>query len=248
MHLVASASPDERVVVCADSDWEAARVLDTEIDTGRVLFVSTAVMYDALLSGAPGGAEAQLRELAAVVEDSLAVGYAGVRVVADNTALLAGRDDALDRWLTWEQAADAWQAVRPVTGVCYFAADRVDGDSLAAVGRRHPLTGGIAEPTWFVHHDLVEGVVAPALVGAVEAPDVAEFARIVRTEFASPRVDPARPPLLDLSAATYLHHRAVEAVGAAAMSLRGRPAQLANATRAVGRLCAVMNLPTVQLL
>ena len=98
-----------------------------------------------------------------------------------------------------------------------------------------------------MHHDLVDGVVAPALVGAVEVSDVPEFARVLRTEFALGGADQQRPPLLDLSAATYLHHRAVEAIGAAALSVRGRPARLVNAPSVVARLCDVLNLPAVQL-
>ena len=252
MHVVASAAADERVVVCADPDWDAAELLDDEIESGRVLLLPTAGIYDAVLSGVPGAAQAQLRDFDAVVEGSLSLGYAGVRVVADNTPLLAEPGAPLDRWLEWEQTTDAWQATRPVTGVCYFAAERVDPGALAAVGHRHPLTGGLgAEPNWYVHHDFVDGevdgVVAPALVGAVEVSDVPEFARVMRTEFAIGSADRSQPPLLDLSATTYLHHRAVEAIGAAAVLVRGRPARLVHAPSVVARLCGVLNLPSVQL-
>ena len=39
MHLVASAAPDERVVVCADPEWDGAAALDVEIEAGRVLLL-----------------------------------------------------------------------------------------------------------------------------------------------------------------------------------------------------------------
>ncbi len=248
VHVVASAAAHERVVVCADGDWEAAGALESEIDTGRVLLLPAEGIYDAVLSGAPGSAAAQLREFDTVVQDSLQAGYTAVRVVADNTALLNGPPDVVDRWLVWEQVTDRWQATQPVTGICYFAADQVAGDALAAVGHRHPIVGGLgAEPTWFVHHDLYDGVIGPALVGAVEAFDADELARVMQTEFTLDAAGPGRPPVVDLSGVTYLHHRAVEAIGVAAVRAQSRPARLAEAPSVVARLCGVLNLPTVSL-
>lgn len=195
VHVVAEAAADERVVVCADADWEAAGALGSEIDSGRLLLLPVEGIYDAVLSGVPGSAAAQLREFDTVVQDSVQAGYSAVRVVADNTALLNGSADAVDRWLVWEQVTDRWQATQPVTGICYFAEDQVPDEALAAVARRHPIIGGLGdEPTWFVHHDLYDGVIGPALVGAVEAFDAEELARVMQTEFTLDAAGPGVRP------------------------------------------------------
>lgn len=71
--------------------------------------------------------------------DALRDGYTGLRVVADNSAMLDGPERA-EAWRRWEPVADMFMAAYPVTGVCAFDDERVDPEILSAVLALHHPT------------------------------------------------------------------------------------------------------------
>jgi hypothetical protein len=92
-----------------------------------------------------------------------AEGFTGIRVAADNTALVT--DEAGFRaWLGWELAADQFMAANPVTGLCAFDRDRVAVDRLRHLATLHSLASASSpRPQFrmFVDHDYLraEGII-----------------------------------------------------------------------------------------
>lgn len=62
-----------------------------------------------------GDLDKQRSVFANAVDEALANGYSGIRVVADNTRLIS---EDLNRWIEWESVVDRFIAENPVTGLC----------------------------------------------------------------------------------------------------------------------------------
>ena len=82
---------------------------------------------------------AQRARFAAVLADALAAGFSGIRVAADNSALVTD-DTRLAAWIRWEYVADRFMADNPVTGLCAFDATRVDVNRIRHLTTLHPLS------------------------------------------------------------------------------------------------------------
>ena len=54
-----------------------------------------------------------------VLSEALDDGYAGIRVAADNSSLIATAD-RMTAWLQWERVADELMSEHPITGLCAF--------------------------------------------------------------------------------------------------------------------------------
>jgi hypothetical protein len=89
-------------------------------------------------------AMAQRATFASVLTDALAAAFSGIRVAADNTALVAD-EERLAAWIRWEHVADRFMAERPVTGLCAFDRQQVDVNRLRHLATLHPLSS-CAEP------------------------------------------------------------------------------------------------------
>lgn len=81
----------------------------------------------------------QRATFAAALADALAAGYTGIRVAADNTALVAD-DERLKAWIRWEVVADRFMAENQVTGLCAFDQTKVDVNRLRHLATLHPLS------------------------------------------------------------------------------------------------------------
>jgi hypothetical protein len=176
----------------------------------------------------------QLETFTAVVDEALAQGYDGVRIVADNTPMITGDDDTFRRWLTWEQMADRFLAGRPVVGVCYFDDAGVDGDRLDVLEALHPLTHGRAEePSFRLFVD--NGTVV--VTGEIDGQTIHLLREALATR---PRCHGEL--VVDLGHADFIDHRTLQEFGrwataAAAVELHG-----VNAT--LRRLWHVLDLAT----
>ncbi|MGH3172154.1 MAG: MEDS domain-containing protein [Trebonia sp.] len=89
-------------------------------------------------------AAAQRATFAAALTDALAAGFSGIRVAADNTALVTD-EKRLAAWLRWEHVADRFMAENAVTGLCAFDRQLVDVNQLRHLATLHPLSSS-AEP------------------------------------------------------------------------------------------------------
>lgn len=73
-----------------------------------------------------------------VLAEALAEGYSGIRVAADNTALVT-TPETLVAWHAWEEVADDFMHGHPMTALCSFDAERLAPESLAELLAVHPV-------------------------------------------------------------------------------------------------------------
>lgn len=89
-----------------------------------------------------GGDLAGQRELfASVVTEALRDGFSGVRLVADNTAMMA---NDVERWAEWESVADSLMASNPLAVLCGFDRSRLSLDQVHSMMLLHPRVVGEA--------------------------------------------------------------------------------------------------------
>ncbi|HEV7205483.1 MAG TPA: MEDS domain-containing protein [Jatrophihabitans sp.] len=226
----AAAATDDALVLCldtAETDWDPYRAFDREITSGRLRVVDNATAYAAF--GESDGA-GLLRQWDAVLDQALSDGYGGIRVVADNSAVLTGTDVDFGRWLEWEQRTDRWQAQRPVVGVCWFDRSRVPEDRLAAVTRRHPASVGEVTPTWRLGHEHDDGHVTLVLSGDLDAFDAEDIALALEIELLL--VPDGASIDIDVVDVGYMHHRVLWEVTSTSVADR---LHLRNASPAIRR-------------
>lgn len=91
--------------------------------------------------GASGlvNAAAQRATFTSALADAQAAGFSGIRVAADNSALVTD-ERRLAAWIRWEHVADRFMAERKVTGLCAFDSRRVDVNRLRHLSTLHPLS------------------------------------------------------------------------------------------------------------
>jgi len=226
--VFATAADGERLVLVGDLDRlsaDASELFADQVERGRLRMVDVGEAYRPLLEGGAGSAAGQLDAFRRDLDTALAAGWSGLRVAADNTAVLAGTDELERRWLAWEQLTDRWQSLMPVTGVCYFDRRRVPSQRLGRVAGLHPLCGGITGPPLRVYHDTdPAGPTVLVLDGAVEAFDEDRLRELLRTEVAQAADQPGGAAVtVDLGRVTYLHHRGLQALHDAGVRVTNAP-------------------------
>lgn len=133
----------ERLMFVADDPrpdlWPRALV-----DEGRLVVLSTSEVYGSTRTVV---AETQRVTFEAALDQALADGFTGLRVAADNTALVEGAE-RLAAWMDWEDTADGMMRVRPITGLCTFDRSRTDPITLRTVMgvHRQVATPDASEP------------------------------------------------------------------------------------------------------
>lgn len=173
----------------------------------------------------------QLAAFTATLESSLGDGYAGLRVVADNTAFASADDAAFASWLAWEQVADRFEAERPVVGICYFDARAVGPDRIGDLAALHPIVpaGGGSPPfRVFFDGDTLR------VVGALEIFSVDRIRRLLAARPSD------RPTVLDLSRTEFVDHRALLTLNDAART--GETIRVRGARTVVRRLWDVLEV------
>jgi len=176
-------------------------------------------------------AAAQRAVFEELLESSLAEGYTGISVVADNSMLVAGDEDEYAAWLNWEATADALQATRPVGGVCYFDRRRVSPERLADLAVMHPvLSADFAAPSFQIFAD-GDGI---RVVGAL---DYFCIERLRRVLAAAPNVTERA---LDISGVEFIHHGALGALNDLAGN--DRTVRLSGANEIVQRVWKLLDL------
>lgn len=235
--LAAGADRNEKLMFVAQEP-DAARLetlleLDALLDRGQLALVDTADVYG---SSGTFSAESQLATFEGVLDEALADGYTGIRVVADNTPLVAGDEDDFRHWLEWEQVADRFQAQSAVTGICYFDRRALSADRQADLASLHPVCSqsAVEPPFWF----FADGD-AVSITGTLDAWSAAQFARVLDTA-------PGDGPLVvDLSHAEFVDHRALLALNAAASAVR--PVRVRRAPGILRRLPSLLSVATPHL-
>ncbi len=236
----AGAEDSEALMLVADLsrlDFDPEEVLVA--GSGRRLdVVDVAGAYDAFQNE---DADKLLHDWDAVLDEILAAGHTGLRVFADNTAMLAGSSQTTERWLRWEQQTDAWQARRPISGTCFIDAQLVSDELVSCAARVHPAVSGSNTPRWSLHHGYVAGRIRLVLSGDVEVWDAPALDAVLTREadIRSCAPDDGQPCEIDVSNVRYLHHTPLRSLAA----LDPRGVRLVGAPTIVRRLMAA--LPTV---
>lgn len=129
--LAEGARRGERVLFVAE-DPVARRWPGELVADGILVLASLDDVYGPLRDGDLGR---QQVAIAGALAEAHRDGFVGLRIVADNTSMAL---DDLERWLAWEEVADALMAERPVTGLCAFDRDRLAGAAIEVLTARHP--------------------------------------------------------------------------------------------------------------
>lgn len=208
---------------------------DTErlIESGQLEVADVDEVYGS--SGSFSAAD-QLATFEGVLAKALDDGYAGIRVVADNTPLASGDEERFRSWLAWEQVTDRFQSRSNVTGICYFDRGALGEDRLSDLASLHPVcAAGTIEPpfSFFVDGDAV------AITGALDAWSADQFRRILSS---APDTDAL---VLDLSEAEFVDHRALLALNEFASAQR--PVRIRRAASIVRRMPSLLSIPTPHL-
>jgi hypothetical protein len=179
----------------------------------------------------------QLETFKGVLDDALAAGYTGIRVVADNTPLVAdAREENYLSWLRWEQLTDSFQAASRVTGICYFDDRAVGDERLADLAALHPVRAAHAvQPAFTIFSD--EGAVLAT--GTLDLWSAGRFTRVLGA------MPTDRPLVVDISRAEFVDHRALLALNDAATA--ARPVRIRGASRVVSEFPSLLGLPTPHL-
>lgn len=202
---------EKLMFVAAGPDPARLTDLDAErlIEGGQLVVADVDAVYG---GGTDFSASAQLDMFRNALDDALAAGYSGIRVVADNTPLALGDDTSFARWLAWEQLTDHFQAASMVTGICFFDRTALSAERLSDIAALHPVRMADApvEPdvTIFVDRDAVQ------LIGTLGADSSGQLRRLLAT------IDFAVKPTLDLSAAHLLDNEPLRVVAGFASAER----------------------------
>lgn len=105
------------------------------IDEGALLVRSTSEVYGSGRTVDPAR-QRQLFEQA--LAEATSLGFAGLRVAADNTSLVS-TPERLTAWSAWEEEAESMTQALPIYALCSFDRTRLGPRILAAVGRLHQV-------------------------------------------------------------------------------------------------------------
>jgi hypothetical protein len=235
--LAAGARRGEKLLFIADAP-DPARLsrldqLQTLLSHGRLELLATDSVYP---SPASFNADAQLNTFQAILQEALAQGYTGLRVVADNTTLANGGDWEYERWIAWEELTDHFQANAPVTGFCYFHQPVIDKDRQVILSAVHPVRSltALEPPFTFTATDS-----ARAVTGSLDSFSARYFRQVVAAAPAD------KPLVVDLAGTEFVDHRAVLILAEAATA--SRPVVIHGAPPVLKNLVVVLAIDTEHL-
>jgi MEDS: MEthanogen/methylotroph, DcmR Sensory domain len=134
--LAEGAARNERLMYVAENpDITAFGQWTEALPPGTLTAATVAEVYGE--SGIVDAAK-QRATFAQVLGEALATGYSGIRVAADNTALVIDRE-RIEAWVRWEIVADHFMSQNPVTGLCAFDKTRIDVATLRHLATLHPV-------------------------------------------------------------------------------------------------------------
>ncbi|HZD65953.1 MAG TPA: MEDS domain-containing protein [Acidimicrobiales bacterium] len=202
---VFAASGGERLVYVVDDPdpqrLEGLEDVDRLLDRGHLQLMSV----DAIYRGAAFDPMDRLATFTQMLDETLAAGYEGLRVVADATAFVSGSEKHFAGWMTWEYLADRFHATNPVLGVCAIDTRRVSEQRVADLAAIHPvLTDGCTPCCFQLFSD---GRGAMKLIGVVDPFSVDQFRRVLA------HIPTDSDLAIDVSGAEFLDHRVLEALG-----------------------------------
>lgn len=124
---------NERVIFIADDP--GVRRWPTDLrERGELVLESTHEAYASLRKGSLDDQKLLFEQF---LQDARWAGFAGIRVVADNTVVAL---EDLDRWKIWETIADNFIRSNHVTGLCAFDRSRLNDTAMRELASLHSKT------------------------------------------------------------------------------------------------------------
>lgn len=205
---------------------------DALIEAGWLTVVPLDEVYEV---GAPANTPERLRAYDALMDDALADGYRGLRVMAEVTRLLADPAGAADH-ARWEAVADGYMEDRPLSALCGYDRGVVAAEALADVACVHPLVHGPEHLSPFRLYAADGGL---ALEGEVDFFSAPALARAMRARVAEPG-----ETVLDLGGLRFIDVAGIQALEGErrALAAQGRQVVLRSASPAVRRLSRLVDL------
>jgi anti-anti-sigma factor len=224
----------ERVIDSVRSEVPPMPDVERLVAGGTLQLMTVAEAYAAT---GDFSAEGQFAFYDAATRQAVAEGYAGLRVVAELSALAAD-DERRAELVRWEHLADRYVVQGPgMTAMCAYSADLPDA-VLADVTAAHPAAhapAGLAQFYAFFDGD------ALALAGSVDLADADRLARVLARSPSAPSV------LLDLSRLEFADVAGSRVIARWATELRARgvPVEIRGASRLFRRIWHVLGLAEV---
>lgn len=216
------------------SSLEGLADVDRLLAGGGLEIVALDVVYGARVLSDP---DVAAETFATATQRALADGYAGFRVGADVTEMV--RSPARrDCFIRYESQVDRFASTHPFSAMCAYDA-QLGPAVLAELASVHPIAPAALTP----FHVFTTSEGALGLSGEVDAASAAQFRRTLERIRLTPD---AAAVVWDLSAVTFIDHRALQAIDAMAARL-GIPALIADPPRLVRRLAQLVPFVHVEI-
>jgi anti-anti-sigma regulatory factor len=223
----------ERVIDSVRAEAEPFTDVEPLVAAGTLQLMTVA---DAYAATGDFSAERQFAYYDSATRQAVAEGYAGLRVVAELTALAA--DPTRDELVRWEHLADRYIVEGPgMTAMCAYA-DSLPAEALADVTAAHPAA--YAPPGLAPFHVFFDGD-ALALAGSVDLADADRLARVLADSPSAPAA------VLDVTRLTFVDVAGSRAIARWAGDLRRRgvTVEIRGASRLFRRIWRVLALHDV---
>ncbi|GAA0919134.1 MEDS domain-containing protein [Pseudonocardia zijingensis] len=208
--------------------------VDRLLAGGRLEIVALEVVYG---SKPIADLDAAAAAFAAATERALADGYLGFRLGADVTEMVRSPAQR-DSFVRYECQVDRFASANPFSAMCAYDA-QLGPAVLAELASVHPIAPAALTP--FHVFTTPEGAIG--LSGEVDIASAAQFRRTLDRIRVTPE---AAAVVWDLSAVTFIDHRALLAMDAMADRL-GLPALVPDPPRFVRRLARLISLDHVEI-
>lgn len=199
------------------------------IDRGDLLLFELSDLYRV---GEPVDPGEQLSIYSAATDAALGDGYAGLRVAAQVTDLVA-EPGTWDAHVRWESTADRVFSAKRLSALCGYRRSALPPRLMADLAAVHPAANQAAGPAPFHLFGEDGGL---ALAGEVDLFSSADFDRVLG--FA---IDPAESISLDLASLDFIDHHGLEVLAAHLRDPAGN-CTVHNPPPIVERLCELLEL------
>lgn len=200
------------------------------IDKGSLQLFQLSDLYRV---GEPLDAEVQLATYAAATDDALADGYAGLRVAAQVSQLVA-EPATRDAHVRWETVADRFMSVRPMSALCGYRRSEAPEPLLADLAAVHPTSNLPAAEVPF-HLFANDGELV--LSGEVDLFSAEDLSRVLELA-----CHPGDRVSLDLGTLGFIDHHGIEVLATHAHRLATGGCSVHHTPPVVERLCELLDL------
>jgi len=183
----------------------------------------------------------QVTAYADATSAALAAGFAGLRVAADVTPVVA-TSEQLDAFARYEHLIDRYMGRHPFSAMCGYNRTVLGADAVAELACMHPVSNAGTMFRWHAADPADKTYMGVESVEVVLAGEIDRSARtlfrkaVQRTDFA-----PGQPVVLDVADLDFVDHHAIEELDALGRQLQARIV-LRNPGYVITRIAELMTL------